>query len=74
MKPNKKMPRKTRLAKCGVAVTVLGRKAQLFCGAAKFISQRLSVIRFEFGAYIKSLVGKYKAEIVIYINQNLEMM
>jgi small-conductance mechanosensitive channel len=55
------MPRKARLANCGVIVTVPGRKAQLFCGAAKFTGQRLSAMRFELGAYIESLVGKYRS-------------
>jgi len=40
VKPNRKMPRKARLANCGVVVTVQGGKAQLFCDAAKFTSQR----------------------------------
>ena len=57
MKPNREMPRKARLANCGVIVTVQGGKAQLFCGAAKFTGQRLSAMRFELGAYTESLVG-----------------
>ncbi len=62
MKPNRKMPRKAHLANFSVDITVQSRKVQLFSGVAKFTSQRLSVIRSELGAYIESLVGKYKAE------------
>ena len=61
MKPNREMPRKARLANCGVIVTVQVGKAQFFCGAEKFTGQRLSAMRFELGAYIESLVGKYRS-------------
>jgi small conductance mechanosensitive channel len=61
MKPNREMPRKAHLANCGVVVTVQGEKAQLFCGAAEFTRQRLSTMRFELGAYIDNLVGKYRS-------------
>lgn len=54
MKPDRDMASKTRLANFGVVVTV-------FCGAAEFTSQRLSAMRFEFGAYLESLVGKYRS-------------
>jgi hypothetical protein len=56
-----KIPLKARLSNCGVVATVQGGKARLFCGTAEFTSQRLSAIRFELGAYIESLVGKYRS-------------
>ncbi len=61
MKTNREMPRKARLANCGVVVTVQGGKAKLFCGAAEFTGQRSSAMRFELGAFIESLVGKYRS-------------
>lgn len=54
MKPERDMASKTRLTNFGGVVTV-------FYGAAKFTSQRLSAIRFELGAYIDVLVGKYRS-------------
>lgn len=54
MKPDRDMASKTRLANFGVVVTV-------FCGAAEFTSQRLSAMRFELGAYIEILLGKYRS-------------
>lgn len=61
MKSNLKMTRKIHLANCGVVVTVQGGKARLFCDATKFAGQRLSAMRFEFGAYIENLVGFLRA-------------
>ncbi|MGB5251389.1 MAG: BON domain-containing protein, partial [Sedimenticolaceae bacterium] len=61
MKPNGEMPRKARFANCGVVVTVQGGKAQIFCGVAEFTGQRLPAMRFELGAYIETLVGKYRS-------------
>ncbi len=61
MKPNRKMPYKAHLANFSVDITVQSRKVQLFSDAAELISQRLSVIRSELGAYIKSLVCKYRS-------------
>ncbi|HUX29784.1 MAG TPA: mechanosensitive ion channel family protein [Thiobacillus sp.] len=55
------MPRKARLANCGVVVTVQGGKAQLFCGAAEFTCQWLSAMQFDLGTFIESLVGKYRS-------------
>ncbi len=62
VKPNRKMPLKAHLANCSVVVTMQSGKVQLFCGAAEFTSQRLSAMRFKLGAYIESLVGKYRSE------------
>lgn len=61
MKPNRKMPYKARLSNYIVAITAQGEKAQLFCGTAEFTGQRLSVIQFKLGAYIKSLACKYRS-------------
>ncbi|MGK2913545.1 MAG: mechanosensitive ion channel domain-containing protein [Porticoccaceae bacterium] len=61
MKPDRDMASKTRSANFGVVVTVQGGKAQIFCGAAEFTGQRLSAMRFELGAYIDILVGKYRS-------------
>ena len=55
------MARKAHLATFGVVVTVQGGKAWLFGGATEFTGQRWSAIRFEFGAYIENLVGKYRS-------------
>lgn len=61
MESNPTIPNEKSLIHTGVVVTVQGRKAQLFCGATQFNSQRLYAMRFELGAYIESLVGKYRS-------------
>lgn len=61
MKPNRKIPRKERLANWSIVATVQGRKAQLFCGMVGFSSQRLSAIQFKFRDHIVSLVGKHRS-------------
>lgn len=55
------MTSKTRLTNFGVVVTVQSGKARLICDATEFTGQRLSAMRFEFGAYIEGLVGKYRS-------------
>ncbi len=61
MKPDREMERKTHLENWGVSVTLQGGKTQLFCGEAEFTGQRLSAMRFGFGAYLESAVGKYRS-------------
>lgn len=60
METNPTIPIDKFLINTGV-VTVQCGKAQLFCGAAELTRQRLSVMRFELGAYIENLVGKYRS-------------
>jgi small conductance mechanosensitive channel len=67
MKPNREMTSKIHIANCGVVVTVQGGKARLFCDATEFTGQRLSAMRFEFGAYIENPVGFLRAVLLGFV-------
>lgn len=61
METNSPIPDDKSLENTGVLVPSKGGKAQFFCGMAECTSRRLSAMRLELGAYIESLVRKYRS-------------
>lgn len=62
MDTNYTMPNDKSLMNTGVVISVQGKKAQLFCGMAKFTNQQLSAVRYKLGTYIERLIGNYRSK------------